>query len=217
MSDDVITAISPKPSNPNQRRVRIGRRTVAVLNESAVERLGLHVDMPWTPELAERVERELELERARRAGLTMISRRPVAIAALRSRLSAKGFADDIVDQVIASFTREGWLDDRALAEELAAQIIRRSPCSREFLRRKLEAKAIGPDIAAHAADAALADVDGIDQANRVAQKAMRSAARLSPARQAKRVAGALQRRGFDDDTITLVLDRLDLMPTDDGA
>lgn len=158
---------------------------------------------------------------AREAALGLLDRGDHATERLVEKLGAAGFAEAASRTAVARLAREGWLDEEALARRLAEAITRRQPAAPEFVESKLRARRINPEVAARVARETAGSEELIEFVVRWARQRSRAAAKATPAAAARRVAAALQRRGFDDDTVATVLERLSLatpheMPDDAG-
>ena len=207
---EVISAIDPLPSDPNVLRVRVGGRLAARLQRPDVERLGLGAGQAWTAEVAEAVQQAVELGKARKAALAALGRRALSRGELTLRLEAKGHEAEIIAMVLDELETDGWLDDRAYARSVAHELTRRKPASRRLLMQRLQARQIDVEVAAMVADEVAEADEPTAEAERFARERLRSMGSLPPATAARRIAGALARRGFDAETIEAVLSELEL-------
>jgi regulatory protein len=121
------------------------------------------------------------------------------------RLQQRGYAPAAAAEAVDRLQARGWVDDARLAEELA-----RRRLSHGFGRRRVLA-----DLTARGVDAeTVARVDrslapGQGEAIRIAVARLRRAHNGFPEpEEVRRLAGALQRRGFDSADIRAVLRRL---------
>jgi SOS response regulatory protein OraA/RecX len=211
-ADATIAEIAPLPSDPNVRRVRVGTRVVARLRAAEIERLELTVGMVWTEQVAERVREAIAMERARKAAFSAIGRKALSRGELIERLQRKGHDAPIVAQVVEEMADDGWLDDAALAREVVTFHRVRKPIGESLLREKLRERKIDTAVIDEAVREAKAeaDADEIEAAFALAKKRLAGMRSLSPAARARRIAGLLHRRGFDDETIDDVLVQLGL-------
>ena len=214
--ESVIGDIRPMPSDPNMRSVRVGRRVVARLRAADIEALGLEVGQPFTPELASAVAEALELNKARKAALGLLSRRAYSSRQIIQRLTRRGHAKAIARRVIEQLLADGWLDDEAYAESLAGEIIAAKPAGQRLIVHKLIARGIDAELANRAAEGVLADRDLLTDAEALARKRLNALRGVPRATALRRIAGLLSRRGFDRDTIMAVLSRLEVAEEDDA-
>ena len=215
-----IVAVEADPKDPNLRRVRVGRRVVAVLAASDASALGVRPGAAWDEALSAAVARCANVEAARRDALRALARASVPSARLRERLSRRGHEPSIVEEVVEGLVRDGWLNDALVADAAAEGIQRRGRLPRRAVAAALLARGVEPELATRAArrGAAPGDEELAACAEFAATLLARPAAKPTrgkspasgagirgPHRDAHRVAAALARRGFDPDIIARVL------------
>lgn len=212
-----ISAIDPMPSDPNVLRVRVEGRIEARLSRPDVEALKLAVGQKWTSTRAEAVHRAVETAKARKSAFATLGRRALSRRALIERLIAKGHAEPIAKSVADQLENDGWIDDVAYARSIVHEVVRKRPASAAFLQERLQAKkvddsAIESVLAEHAAV-----TDPLEQAFVMAQEKLCSMKKITSnaAAAVRRIASALERRGFDVETVEVVIQRLGLLPEDD--
>lgn len=207
-----IDAIEPHPRNPNYLRVIVDGRAIVQIPANDVEPLELQAGRRWTTRAREAVERLLALARIRRAALLILGRRAVSIADLRDRLIAKGDDPDLVHDVARTLADEGWIDEHALADSVVHAARRGKPAARPLLEEKLRRHGIEEHIIATTLDAHDEAHDPFAEALALAMKRHATMRHLDSTTTARRLAGVLARRGFDESIIERVLDRLRLHP-----
>ena len=151
---------------------------------------------------------DTEVESARRQALKLLERRDYACTELASRLRSRGHGESAVREVVDALALAGALDDARYGGLVATALLRRGPVSTEHLIARLESRGIPPEVARDVADATLADMDLVEQAARFATSRLDRCGEPGPA-VVRRVAAALARRGFDDETIREALARCD--------
>lgn len=211
-----ITTITPASRPAGHLRIKSGRRTLAILHPREAEALELREGLPLSDDLLAALDLAAARSRARTAAERLIARRALSAAELRGRLEARGHDPAAVKTVVASLVAAGAIDDRAVAAAAAARALGQKR-STTRAARDLAARGIDPDLAAEAARAA-ADDDGrtdLDRALHLARSRLRGElAGKPPVVIRRRLAGVLARRGYDEDTVETVLDRL--VPRPDG-
>ena len=207
---ETIREISPLPSDPNLRRIRVGRRVVARLRAAEVDRLGLAVGMTWSDALAEQVRLAVERGKARKRAFTALGRKPLSRSELIERLIRAGHDEETATAVADELASDGWLDDAALAREIVQQTLARRPAGRQLLIEKIRKRGIEEELDHTAVDEALDRDDPTESALQLAEQRYRSMHSLPPATAARRLAGLLHRRGFDDETVETVINRMGL-------
>jgi regulatory protein len=219
-----ISAVIADPKDSNLRRVRLGRRTVAVLGAAAAAELGVVEGALWDERLAGAVSHREALDRARREALRSLARSSKSSGQLRAALARRGHAPELVGDVLAVLATEGWLDEERSAQEVASAIRRRGEVPRRALARTLEARGFEESVARRAA--AIGAAAGDEELAACAALATKLLARHRAAaagtsgatgaleRRNLRVAAALARRGFDSDIIRRVLSAAGALPSE---
>lgn len=208
--DPTITAITPRATDPNQRRISVDGRAVMTLRATDVETLDVSVGDAWTAEIAAAAQRLLELASVRATALALLGRRDHAAAELLDKLMRKGHAESLARTIVAEMVADRWIDDEAFAHALAEELTRRAPAAPAMIAARLARRGIAADLADRVAAAVTEGEDAVQSAERLARASLRT---ITPSAAAvRRVAGLLGRRGFDEDTVATVIDRLGLMP-----
>lgn len=206
--DATITEIVALKSDPNQRRIRIGRRTVATLRASDVDELKLEVGAKWTRKLQALVDRSMAADRVRKAAMTMLGRRSMSRSDLVSRLVNKGHAKRLAEQVTKSLVADGWLNEQAFAEAIVNRVAGRKPASDRLIREKLQAKGINSKVIAKVTRSAGPTDAQLESLRDFAERRLASMSHLPRAGQVRRISGLIARRGFDQDVIESVLSQI---------
>jgi regulatory protein len=156
---------------------------------------------------------------------------------VRDRLLGRGHDEAIVDVVLDRLTEDGWLDDRAFAMQYAQELLRRRSAGPRLIQAKLEQQGVDERIIERVVDAlddpaareelmggrpsdgdagadraAGAESPTIERALLLAERRLKQWRGLERSVQMRRVAGLLGRRGYDEDQVRLVLERLGLSP-----
>jgi regulatory protein len=173
-----------------------------------LEQLSVAVGDSWTAALAERAASLMAAAKARKAALAILARRAVATEALRDQLARKGHAPSIAADVVRQLVHDGWIDDRVLAEAVAESTLRRAPAARTLIVQKLRARNVPENIAQETSDRVTRDQNPLIAALGIARQRIAKAARVDRTVALRRAASALARRGFDDDLIAEVMERL---------
>jgi len=216
MAEQHITAIDPTKQDPLRRTVKVGRRKVATLDVEQVVELGLCVGMIWDDALAERVGGTNAAAKARKDALKLIERRAITTRDLLERLTRKGHAGHIAEEIVSDLESKGLLDDAAYARTLIESQRASKPAGRRLLQQKLMQKKVPRDIAERALDEADEGYDAVAEARALAEKKLASASlrRADPPTRYRRVYGMLARRGFNPDTIRDAMTGLDALRDD---
>ncbi|HRP63371.1 MAG TPA: regulatory protein RecX [Phycisphaerales bacterium] len=200
-----ITAVEPLPADPNMRRIKVNGRIAAKLSASDVESLGLAVGKGWNARLAKQVKELVELGGARWDAMNMLGRRQLSSGELRERLMRREYSAAIVARVLASLKADGWIDDTEFARAIARSLCERKPAAERLIVAKLAKRLIPEDAALRAARETLEGHEAVDEAKKLIAARARTMKGLNAATQTRRLAGALARRGYDEETIRVAL------------
>jgi regulatory protein len=210
-----ISAITVRTANPNLRVVRVDGRVAVTLHAANVESLGLTVGKTWTKSLAISVARVLAHTRTRKSAIRLLAGRPCSRKELVDKLIARDHLPDVAERVADELEKDCWLDDRAFAELLVRQATRSRPAGEALLERKLEGRGIERALAQRVIRSALSADNSTSGAIECAQRELKKGRSSSPIKNARRVASALQRRGFDEEAVVYALEHIGLR-TDDA-
>ena len=147
--------------------------------------------MPWL----EADEHTIAFEAARDIALRRLERSLACRSQVQQALERKQVDPDIAQQVLDRLEEVGLLDDLAYAQTLARTRFREKFAARRAIASELKTKGIS---AANIA-AALEQIDDADEAQAALALARKKAATLTnvePAVATRRLAGALQRKGY---------------------
>jgi regulatory protein len=211
VSDDPrVGAIRPHRRNSDRVEIEIADQTFVVAPEFVV-RAGLRTGAPVPPSTRQALEAESAVVTAMDRGLLLLSHRGRGRTELARRLTRIGFAAPAVDAALERLARLGYLDDAAYARQLARNRILASGQSTHRIRSELLRKGIDRETADTAIEETLSAEDVDEQAviDRVAEKKIRSLARLDSPTRRRRLYAFLARRGFDADDIRRVVERME--------
>ena len=133
--------------------------------------------------------------RARDLALRILSAAPKSEACLRERLVLRGVEEGVIDEVIVRYREVGLLDDASLARAIARTRHRERGRSRWAIADELKRKGFR----ARDIESALEEISDEDEgrvAEEVASRRWEATRGLPDEARARRVAGALSRRGY---------------------
>ena len=161
------------------------------------------------PATLEHLERRDAYRRARETAVRLLGARARTIADLRARLRRLGVTPEATASVVADLTADGYLDDLEFARTWVRGRLAARACGVRRLRSELREKGVAMPFIEQAIrevygeeDAAVAEER---RARDLAERRLRSYARLDWEVRVRRLAGFLQRRGFAAPTIARVL------------
>ena len=152
-------------------------------------------------------DQEALLLKAKSDALRLLSFRPRSVEELRRRLKLKKVSDPVVQEVIDSFKRQGLLDDAKFAKLYASSSVSMRPVGRRNLRQDLKMKGISAPVI----EDALKDLEDYDEKEAACKLVLGRFERMtgiSTEKKKARIYGFLKRRGFSDETIYGVFDKL---------
>ncbi len=147
--------------------------------------------------------------KVREAAFRLLAVRARSVRELRERLKQKSFSPDIIDETLADFQAKGYQSDEQYARLLASEKWTHSGWGPARVRRELGAKGIAPELIDRVVGETYGEVDLVAGILPLARKRWRSTAGLPPDKRRNRLTGFLQRRGYDWETITQVLERVE--------
>ncbi len=195
-----ITAITADPREPDLRRIQAAGRCVARIRHVDVDAMRLRVGDPLNASLLAGLEAADRRAALRVRAIRSLSRAAASRKKLESRLARHGTEDDIA-QVLDNLTADGIVDDVLAAAQLVTETLRREPVGRTKLLQMLTSRGFGQDVSERVVDDALRDRDGRQDLSEAATRAARGLHGLPRDTAARRLAGRLGRRGFDEDAV----------------
>jgi regulatory protein len=188
-----VTEVRRRAGKLREIRTSEGRRFL-VLKDPRTERF---LEVGAT--IAEADIEELGGNHARAAGMEyafrLLALRDRTEREMRESLASEGISDSaVVEEIIGSLKKHGYLDDRRLAAGFIRFRMDHRPCGPHLLRRKLREAGVDGSIIEEEIESVF--VDGLEGelARRLAQEKLRGV--TDRKRGARRVHGFLSRRGF---------------------
>ncbi len=203
---DKITAIEPQKMRGKRRSIYVNGQFVAGVDEQVVLELGLKVGQQVDAERLGEVLHAEEVRRARESALTLLDYRERTEKELERRLLQKGYSEDIVTQVVEQLENVDLVNDERYAAGWVANRIASRPMGRTRMNWELRRKGIAPEMA----EAALEQVDEekeYEMALELAEKKLGGES-VKDRETKRKLSDFLQRRGFNWDVISRVLNRL---------
>ncbi|WP_022868065.1 regulatory protein RecX [Schaalia vaccimaxillae] len=157
------------------------------------------------------------IEAAREVALRQLDTRSRSRGELLSAITARGFSDEIAQEVLTRLERVGLVDDEAFARMLVRQRFNMSGKTGRALREDLHRKGLAQDDI----DQALTQIDPDDErcrARELVARKMRSMSGQSRDVAYRRLAGMLARKGYSPAVSSSVIrDALEQRSTDDDG
>lgn len=202
-----ITALEPQ-KRPGRLSIFVDGQFVLGVGEAVAADLGLRIGREITPEKLREVAGAEEVHKATEAALVLLEVRARAKREIETRLTQKGYEEEIIAQVTEKLTRLGLLDDAQFAAqwvEAKTRVGGSRPVGRRRLSSELYGKGVAKEQIAQAVEA-VTDEAELALARAAASKKVRVVPTDREALQNERrkLMGFLQRRGFGWETVKLV-------------
>jgi regulatory protein len=144
-------------------------------------------------------------DRAYVAGLTLLARRELAEAQVRTRLAKRKFDEDDIDAAVARLRGERAIDDRRTALACARTEVRIRHRGRARVMRHVEALGIARDVARDAVAEVFAEIDETALLEQALDRRLRHGMSLSDPAVFRRVHRYLLGQGFDPGRVITLL------------
>jgi len=204
----LITKISGRKRRAKRRNIYIDGRFVFGCHENVVARFRLREGMQIGPEQIGQIkEREIFQECFDKA-TAFLSRRLHSSAELKRKLLAARFSEDVVSSVIQELSRLGYVDDDRFAKTKALAAAQHRQHGRRRALLELLKAGVSPAVAERAVAEVYDEADDTEVARRLARKHAARLRDIDSMAARRRLAGMLQRRGFEYESIKPVIDEV---------
>ncbi|MDG2201284.1 MAG: regulatory protein RecX [Phycisphaerales bacterium] len=129
---------------------------------------------------------------------------------IQNRLLERGGDPDHVQSLLDEFQQRGWIDDQRCAEALATRWCRSGSLAPDALALRLQEEGIDSHIARTVAGCDEGPAP-VELAMDLAQRRLAGLASKPPEVIIRRLQGVLARKGYDEEVVLEVLERLDLL------
>ncbi len=193
-----ITAFKPMQSDPMRVAVMVGKRKLGVIDRGAISELDLRKGAFIDEALIRRVLISSTTQAAYAKAIRLLSFKPRSRKKMTDDLRQAGFDPELSETTADRMVEMGLINDAALAEILAEEIVSRKPAGKRFLIGKLRQRGFESSLANEVAQRVAGERDTLEDALKLATKKVRTLPRnITPEAAKRRVFGALARRGFD--------------------
>ena len=203
-----ISALEPQQRRKGRINVYVDGKFVLGVGDAVVIDLGLRLGREMTADRLLEIAGAEEIHKATEAALFLLEVRARSRREIETRLSQKGYEEEVILQVLEKLTRLELLDDAQFAAQWV-EARSRSGGSRPMGKRRLTQELFGKGVAKEQIAEAVERVSDTQELI-LAREAARKKVRIVPtdreALQAERrkLMGFLQRRGFGWETVKLV-------------
>lgn len=203
-----ITQISEQKRRPNRRNIYLDGSFAFGCNVNVVARFRLRAGLS----LSEQQVREIQLGEVKQecfdAAIKFLQSRLHSAAELKRKLMRQEWGAQVIDAVLADLARMEYLNDERFARSRALAASQHKHHGPRRAMVELLKAGVKSDVANRAVDDVYGGLDNTAAARALAQKQVARLKRLEPLVARRRLAGMLQRRGFDYDTIKPVIDEV---------
>ncbi len=147
-----------------------------------------------------------EKKRVKEKAFRLLALRAHSEKELRTKLIHKGFAEEMVEEVISELKTQKLIDDAAFAQSYARTRLVNKPVGERLLRRELQQKGISEERINAAVSEAYSEKDQIGHARELVDRRLPRYQGLENLKKKKRLADFLVRRGFDWDLVKEVIE-----------
>jgi len=203
-----ITDIQVQKNHPSRLSIFLDGEFYCGVSEEVAIKHQLKKDMTFDEDELRELLHDEELQKAKKYVYMLLSRRMYASKEIRNKLKEQGYTDEIIEEVILTMERYGYVNDRTFAEEWVQSRIHNKPKGRIVLRRELAGKGIEKDAIAEVLDQALGESGQSDLILEMARRKARSYRNDDPVAARRKLQGFLIRRGFDYETVRNIVDKV---------
>jgi regulatory protein len=204
-----ITKILEQKKRANRRNIYLDGQFAFGLNENVVAKFRLREGLTLTEQQVKEIAEGEVRQECFDYAMKYLGSRLHSRAELRKKLVRREYGGQVIDSVLDDLARMGYLDDARFAKTRALSAAEH----KHHGRRRAYMELIKAGVTKDVADAALDEVyddksDTLAAARLLAEKKAPSLKKLDPLTARRRLAGMLQRRGFDYETIKPVIDQV---------
>ncbi len=200
-----ITDIQVQKKYPSRRSIFLDGRFFCGINEDVAVKFHLERGMEIDEGKLKELLYEEEISKAKSYVYRILARRMYTTKEIRDKLVERGYVDKIVEDVIATLERYGYLNDRTYAQEWIESRMRSKPKGKIALRQELGRKGIDRSIIEDALSQAFDESKESEMALDLARRKVRSFNADDPVAAKRKLQSFLIRRGFDFEAVKDVI------------
>ena len=203
-----ITDIQVQKKYPSRRSIFLDGKFFCGINEDVAVKFHLERGMEIDEGELKELLYEEEISKAKSYVYRILARRMYTTREIRYKLVERGYVDKIIEDVIATLERYGYLNDKTYAQEWIESRMRSKPKGKIALRRELESKGIDRSIIEDALSQAFDQSKESEMALDLARRKARSFNADDPVAAKRKLQSFLLRRGFDFETVKDVIEQV---------
>ena len=202
-----ITDIQIQKKYPSRRSIFLDGEFFCGVGEELAVKFHLESGMEIDEDELKKLLYEEEFSKAKNYVYGILARRMYTRKEIRGKLVDREYVDEIVQDVIATMERYGYVNDETYAEEWIRSRMKSKPKGKIALRQELARKGIDKSIIENALDEAFDDSREDDMALELARQKARSYSKDEPAVARRKLQSFLLRRGFSYETVKDVIEQ----------
>ena len=203
-----ITKITEQKRTPNRRNIFLDGKFAFGCNLTVIARFRLHPGLQLSGEQVREIEFGEVKQECFDAAITFLQLRLHSRAELYRKLARREWGDAVIDIVLEDLARMGYIDDERFARTRALSAAQHKHHGRRRAFIDLIRSGVKGDVADRALSEVYTDADTLALARQVAERHAARLRGLDPMVARRRLAGLLQRRGFDYDDVRPVIDEV---------
>ncbi len=205
----VITNIERQKTRPKRVNIYCDGEFTLGVHEDVLAKLGLRTGDVLDEKSFKELQGAEELNLAKEKALRFLGYRQRSEKELRAKLLELEFHPSVIDSAVSYLQKLGFVNDRAFADAFLHDALMKKPAGTKLLRQQLRLKGIGREIIDEVLQQKLGAEIEVSLAREAASKQMRrysaSLKKYERAKQQKRLADFLTRRGFAWDTVASIV------------
>lgn len=203
-----ITALEPQQRRGGRVSVYLDGEFVVGVDQEVAAALGLRVGQEIGAEQLDAVVSAEMRRRAKESALRLLGARARSRNELRRSLERKGYDSRVIEEVLDDLSRRQLLDDLQFARAWVESRTVARPMGRQRIVCELRGKGVASDLIEEALSGRLEDDTDLGLALTVGRQTVKRIRGEEPRAARRKLAAALQRRGFSWGVTSAVVDRL---------
>lgn len=203
-----ITDIQVQKKHPNRRSIFLDGKFFCGVSDEVVAKFHLKCGIEISEDELKNLLHEEELSKAKNYVYRILARRMYTNKEIRDKLTERGYLSKIIEDVIATLERYGYLNDSTYAEEWIRSRMRSKPKGKIALRQELAQKGVDKSIIEDALNQEFDESREMDMVLELARRKMKSYRRDEPIAARRKLLNFLLRRGFGYETVKNAIEQV---------
>lgn len=204
----VVTRITDQKRRKNRRSVHLDGKFAFGCNVNVIARFRLREGMELSAEQVRKIEQGEIRQECFDDALRYLQSRLHSRSELRRKLIRREYTDAVIDGVLNDLTRLGYVDDARFARTRALSAAEHRHHGRRRAFLELMRAGVESAVADEALDQVYSGHDSLETARQLARKQAPRLQKVAPQVARRRLAGMLQRRGFEYEDVKTVIDEV---------